>query len=115
MLQCTDTSRTSDNGPFLPVVLHLRASVHKTAFLNSSLLHFMEAIGKSMYSFCLQYFLLQVTLFSSLSILQISSRKTSAGFEIWNIELVIGSFYHAVRSMCGVIDSRCPEVCYTKR
>jgi len=68
-----------------------------------------------MYSFCLQYFLLQVTLFSSLSILQISSRKTSAGFEIWNIELVIGSFYHAVRSMCGVIDSRCPEVCYTKR
>lgn len=50
-----------------------------------------------------------------LSILQIWSQKRSADFEIWYIELVIGSFYHAVRSTRGVINSWSPEVFYTKR
>lgn len=45
----------------------------------------------------------------------IMGKKRSADSEIWYIELVIGSFYHAVRSTYRVITSWSPEVFYTKR
>lgn len=61
VLQCTDTSPTGGNGPFLPVGTAPYSNCSQNCLLNSILLHFMEA---SIYSSCLQCFLLQATHFS---------------------------------------------------
>lgn len=81
----------------------------------------MEAsvIGKCICSLFFQCFLLQATLFSWLCSFHLADlimgKKRSADSEIWYIELVIGSFYHAVRRTYRVITTWSPEVFYTKR